>query len=268
MRLLIVLLALVLTLPAEAQQPSQPNGSGEVRVPLSDYTAMLNQLAQKPRNAPVAYAIGQSQVAVAVNDSEDRITATVNITVQIETFEDEWTLVPILPPGAALRHARVDGRAVQLVESPDGLAWSTNQAGTVTMELGYGVDARRSESGYVLPLAVPRAAATTFSMTFPGTGIDAAVVPSADLQTVEVEGATRLTASVPATSSILVSWRAPSRRPFAISRAHYTGELRDAAVVWTGRFQVEVFSGELVTLPVMPNSVTLNDIRIDGEPAT
>ncbi len=40
------------------------------------------------------------------------------------------------------------------------------------------------------------------------------------------------------------------------------------ALVWTGQFQVEVFNAETIILPVMPSSVTLSDIRIDGEPAT
>jgi hypothetical protein len=267
MRRLFLVLALILAAPAEARE-SVPGDSGEVRVPLSDYTAMLNQLAKDPRPAPAAYAIGQSRVAVHVSDSEDRISATVKVTVQIEIFEDEWTLVPILPPGVALGQASVDGRPVQLVEAPDGLAWSTEQAGTVTMRLSYGVDAKRYESGFVLPLAVPRSAATAFSLTHPGTGIGLAVVPSADMKVTEINGTTQVTASVPATSSILVSWRAPSALPFAISRAEYSGELRGDALVWTGRFQVEVFSGEKLTLPVMPSGVTLSDIRIDGEPAT
>ncbi len=136
------------------------------------------------------------------------------------------------------------------------------------MRLSYGIDARRYESGFVLPLAVPRSAATAFSLTYPATGVDLAVVPSADMKVRVIDGTTQVTASVPATSSILVSWRAPSALPFAISRAEYSGELRGDALVWTGQFQVEVFNGEMITLPVMPSSVTLSDIRIDGEPAT
>jgi hypothetical protein len=267
MRRLFLVIALILATPASARE-SAPERSGEVRVPLSVYTAMLNQLTKDPRPAPAAYAIGQSHVVVRVSDREDRISAAVDVTVQIEIFEDEWTLVPILPTGAALRQASVDGHPVQLVESPDGLAWSTDQAGTMTMRLSYGVDAKRYETGFVLPLAVPRSAATAFSLTYPGTGIDFAVVPSADVNVKEVNGATQVTASVPATSSILVSWRAPSALPFAISRAHYSGELRGNALIWTGQFQVEVFNGESITLPIMPSSVTLSDIRVDGEPAT
>jgi hypothetical protein len=267
MKFAFALLALLFAWPASATE-SLPSPGGEVRVPLSDYTAMLNQLSQDPRRAPAAYAIGQSSVSVEVSERDGQKTAAVSISVQVEIFEDEWTLVPLLPSGAALRHAAVDGKAIQLVEEDDGLAWSTDKAGTYGVQLVYDVDARRYQSGEVLPLAVPRAAATAFSLSFPGTGVDLSVVPSADLKTADVDGRTLVTASVPATSTIIVTWRGAAERPFVISRAAYSGELHESTLLWTGRFQVEVFGSQLVTLPLMPVGVTLSDIRVDGEAAT
>ena len=271
MRTLIVLLTLFFSLPAHALELAPGATSvpgGDVRIPLADYTALLALLANQPNRAPAAYAIGKSNIVVQVRDIDERKTAIVNIQVQVETFEDEWVLVPLLPPGTALRGARVDGKPVQLVERPDGLSWSTAKAGTFKVQLVYSVDAQRTETGYVLPLAVPRAAATGLSLTVPETGVDLSVVPSADAQTVTGEGFTRVTASVPATPLIVVSWHTGSKVPFAISRAAYSGELRDDALVWTGDFEVEIFGGGRITLPVMPSSVTLSDVRVDGEEAT
>ena len=267
MRILIVVFGMFLA-PFALAQESAPGSSGEVRVPLATYTHMINQLNQEPRGAPAPYAIGQAHVAVDVRDHDGRVTATVDVTVLIETFEDEWTLVPILPPGAALKRATVDGRMVQLVQRPEGLAWSTEKAGIVTMRLSYGVDARRSDAGYVLALPVPVAAATDFNLVYPGTGVDLAVVPATDLRSDAGDGVTRFTASVPATSSILVSWRAPTTRPYVIGRAVYSGALSGDALVWIAEFQVEVFGDSQIELPLMPTSVTLTDIRVDGAPAT
>jgi hypothetical protein len=267
MRSVLVLLAFIFVCPVQASE-AVPGYGGEVRVPLADYTAMLTRLSQDPRRAPAAYAIGQAKVVVVVSDRDERKTAQVSITIQIEIFEDEWTLVPILPTGAALRQATVDGQAVQLVERVDGLSWSASKAGTYTMHLAYDVDAQRYESGNVLPLPVPRAAATAFALSFPETGVDPSVVPSADLKSVTRDGLTQVTASVPATSMIIVSWRAPAQRPFVISRASYSGKLHESALVWIATFEVEVFSAQRVTLPLMPSGVTLSDIRVDGEPAT
>jgi hypothetical protein len=233
MRYALALLALLFAFPAVASE-ALPSTGGEVRVPLSDYTAMLNQLSPDPRRAPASYAIGQSTVGVVVSDRDGQKTAAVSISVRVEVFEDEWTLVPLLPSGAALRRASVDGQAVQLVEDVDGLSWSTDKAGVYALELVYDVDAQHYQSGEVLPLAVPRAAATAFSLSFPEAGVDLSVVPSADLKASAVDDRTLVTASVPATSTIIVTWRGAAERPFVISRAAYSGELHESTLLWTG----------------------------------
>lgn len=270
MRPLLALWALLIfAAPALAKaEDDLSDVGGEVRVPLSTYTQMLQQLAEDPRPAPAAYALGQSQVTVQVDDTDDTYSASVHVTVLIETFEDEWTLVPVLASGAALERALVNGRPVQLVQTREGLAWSTDQAGVATLQLSYGIDARRSDAGFVLPLPVPEAAATQFRLSMPGSGHDLAIVPSSNLKYEMSGDRTYYTASLPSTSSILVSWRAATKRPYAVSRAAYSGELLDDALVWRARYQVKVFSGEVISLPLMPNTVTLKDIRIDGEIAT
>ena len=247
---------------------SPADSGGEVRVPLSVYQQMWQLLAEDPRPAPASHAVGTSAIRVVVTDHEDRSSARVNVTLAIEVFEDEWTLVPVLATGAALQSAAVDGQPVQLVQTPDGLAWSTSKSGSYTMQLVYGVDAQRSEAGYVLPLPVPVAAATDLALDFPATGLDLAIVPAANVQTTEANGRTTVTASVPATSGVLVSWRAPLLTDYAISRARYAGVLDNEAVVWEGELEVQAFSGQQLTLPLLPVSVTLTDVAVDGESAT
>ncbi len=241
---------------------------GEVRVPLETYRHLVEQASRDPRPAPAAYAIGVSTINVSIVDDDKRTTARVSVNLNIETFENEWTLVPVLPPGAALGDARVDGKPVQLVQGPEGLAWSTDKAGTVTMQLRYGLDARRSESGFTLPLPIPRAAATNLQLTYPGTGVDLAIVPGADLQSSVSGNMTLFTAKIPSTGSVLITWRSAAQRAHAVSRAHYAGGIEGQALVWNAEFDVEIFEGELVNLPLMPSSVTLGELRVDGEQAT
>ncbi|MCZ6709719.1 MAG: hypothetical protein O7B25_05095, partial [Gammaproteobacteria bacterium] len=244
------------------------DSGGEVRVPLSVYQQMWQLLNADPRPAPASHAVGTSNIRVEVHEHEDRSSARVHVTLAIEVFEDEWILVPVLATGAALQSATVDGEPVQLVHTPEGLAWSTSESGRYNMQLTYDVDARRSPAGYVLPLPVPVAAATDLTLEFPATGLDLAIVPAANVQTIESDGHTRVTATVPATSAILVTWRVPSLTDYAVSRAHYSGELVNDAVVWNGQLQVEAFSGKRMILPLLPVSVTLSDVSIDGMPAT
>ncbi len=269
MRFLAILFAFTCALSfiAEARDIAPVEG-GEVTVPLAQYTALLQQLALEPRPAPTSHAVGQSDIVVSVSDQDGRFAATVNATLSIEVFEDEWTLVPILPPGTALRQATVDGSPVQLVEGPDGLGWSTNQAGTYGMTLTYGVNAERYENGFVLPLAVPRAAATQLNLSLPAPDLDATVVPAADVHTSQGSEATQVTASIPATSLVLVSWQSAHIRPYAVSRAQYTGQLRNETLEWKGVFQVQLFESGRITLPILPSNVTLNNLTINGAPAT
>jgi hypothetical protein len=253
---------------ASATHAATDSSGGEVRVPLETYRQLIEQANQDPRPAPATYAIGVSTIDVAIVDDDQRTTARVTVSLNIETFENEWTLVPVLPRGAALSDARVNGAPVQLVQGPDGLAWSTHKAGTVTMQLRYGVDARRSDAGFTLSLPVPRAAATNLRLAYPGTGVDLAIIPAADVRTSERGNKTLFTAGIPSTSSVLITWRSAAQRAHAVSRARYAGELQGQAINWTAEFDVEVFEGDLVNLPLMPSTVTLGELRVDGEQAT
>ena len=244
----ICVIATLLAALAGQVQASAAEDDGEVRLPLNTYNHLVDQSRHESRPAPAAYAIGIAKVSVAITEHDKRSAARVHATVRIEVLENQWTLVPILPSGTALVQARANGAPVQLVNGPDGLAFSSNQAGVVKLELRYGVEARRSDTGFVLPLPVPRAAATDLRVSHPRAGIDIAVVPAADMQIRSVKGGTQLAASVPSTSSIMVTWRMLSELPFAVSRARYHGELRGDALLWQARFDVEIFGAEPATI--------------------
>ncbi|MDH5326464.1 MAG: hypothetical protein OEZ68_06495 [Gammaproteobacteria bacterium] len=274
-QVLITFLLALLLLPIAAMAKSvSPVGTppasdnGDVRVPLAVYQQLVEAASQKPQPAPASYAIGNAKVKVSIKDLGEHTTATVTVTAEIKTFEDQWTLVPILPHGAALTETLINNHAVQLVQGAQWLSWGTKKAGTAALKLVYHIDASRSENGYVLPLTVPSAAATQLELLFPGEKPDLAIIPSADSRSTAFGGGTKFTASIPATSSVLVSWRIPSKQNYAISRAFYQGELKKSAITWTTDFDVEVFSGESVKLKLMPSHVTLSGARINKKQAT
>ena len=263
MKALIVMLSCVLSLNAWAE-PQR----GEVKVRLAVYTALLGEAAEVPRPAPAAYAIGVSQVRINVSDREPHDTAGVHVSFGFEVFENEWTLVPVLAAGVALTHVSVNGQMVELVERHGMLHWSTDKAGRYQANLSYRVDARHFETGRTLAVPVPSTVATGLRVYFPDTKVDLAVLPAINVATEERDGHTILTANVPATSAVMVSWRAGSARPYVMSRARYQGVLTGDALTWQAEFDVELFSAETITLPLMPSVVTLGDIRVDGERAT
>ncbi|MDH3469319.1 MAG: hypothetical protein OES26_26135, partial [Gammaproteobacteria bacterium] len=239
-------------------------GGGEVRVPLAVYQHLLTLSQHELVPAPAGFAIGVSSVSVSISD-EERPSADIHAELSIKIFEDVWTLIPVLPLGTPLNTVTVDGQPIQLVNGPDGLSWSTNRAGVVTMRLGYGADPTRSGPGFVLPIAMPRAAATQLAVQLPGDDLDVAAVPSAGLRSIENDGNTRVTATIPTTSAVLFSWRTPVASPYIISRAQYQGELAGDAVQWAVTFDVVLNIDEAVTLPLLPSTVTLTDLLVDGE---
>lgn len=260
------LLLLLVSLPSLRAQDNTP---GQVQIPLEIYTQLLQQ-AQAPDDprAPVNFALGNAQVNVVVRAIEPRASAEISVTLSIQIFEDRWALVPVLPAGTPVTRVTIQGSPVQLVPTPQGLAWTTHQKGAYTMELNYRVDASSSDNGYVLGVPVPEAASINLSATLPGTGLDVAVIPSAGMTTAVSGAATRVTATVPSARGIQISWRTPSKLGAAFSRALYRGTLSGDTIVWRGEFRVELFSDETATLKLLPRAVTLTNLQVDGKEAS
>ncbi|MCK5366199.1 MAG: hypothetical protein KAR22_24650, partial [Gammaproteobacteria bacterium] len=79
-----------------ATHAATDSNGGEVRVPLEIYRQLVEQANRDARPAPASYAIGVANIDVAIIDDDKRTTARVSVSLNIETFENEWTLVPVL----------------------------------------------------------------------------------------------------------------------------------------------------------------------------
>ncbi len=240
--------------------------SGQVQIPLEIYQQLV-EAAEQPTLAPAGFALGKADLNVQVAESEGRASAEVQVALTIEVLEDRWVLVPILPAGTPVSSVAIDGKPVQLINTPGGLAWGVNEKGVYAMQLRYRVDATRSQAGFVLPVPTPEAAATKLVVSLPGTGLDVAVIPAAGVTTTIAGERTNLSATIPATRGLQVSWRAPSLQSHTISRALYSGKLVGDAIQWSGELSVELVGDETVTLELLPKNVTLSDIRVDGKKA-
>ena len=184
MKIFVVFLLSTLSIGALADPPA-----GEVKVPLATYTALLEELAEESKPAPVAFAIGVSNVRINVSGRDPHDTAEVHVSFGLEVFENEWTLVPFLPAGVALTHASVNGQEwSSWWTGAEVLHWSTARAGRYQADLSYRVDAQTFETGHTLPVPVPSTIATRLRVVFPDTGIDLAVVPAINVVTEEHEG--------------------------------------------------------------------------------
>ncbi len=253
---------------------------GQVTLPLDDYQKLLHLAATQSLPAPSDYALGQSLLNITYTQRDGQITATVIAEVEVEAFGKEWTLVPLLGPGAALESARIGGTAVQLVQRPEGLFWLAEGRQKGTVQLTYHVDARLHERAYVTSLPIPKASATRFAMRIPQTHIDLAVAPAANLATTDDGAGTTATGTVPVSHALMISWRLADERPYVLSRAEYSGVLQAAtqtpgqgpntaqAIEWRAAIDAELLIDGEVTVPLLSSESTLVDVRVDGEPAT
>ena len=244
--------------------------SGQVQLPLDVYTqliALVRQPTPTPRPVPASYAIGDARMHVDVASGSQRTVATVTVDLTVEVLEDEWVLVPVLPVGTSVESVTVDNQAVQLIAGSAGLGWATNARGAHRMHLVYRVDAASFAAGFGLSLPVVAAASTQLTAILPGTGLDVSVIPSAGAQGEPVDSQTRVTATVPTTTGLQISWRMPTDQGHALSRASYTGQLVGDALHWIGELDVETFGADSVTLDLLPRGVPLSSVQVDGNDA-
>ena len=255
-----------------AEQILEPvAGDGRVEIPLEVYNRLLEEArdpTRLPRPAPASFALGKVRATVAVSTADSGTTAEVRLELSIDILEDEWVLVPVLPAATAVESATVDGKPVQLLATPTGLAWSTKTSGSHRMSLVYRVDASRSGGGFSLAAPLPRAAAISLVATLPGKNLDVAVIPAAGLRITPAGSGTRIEATVPTSRGVQITWRAPSDQSHALSRASYTGRLSGDAVAWTAQLTVELFTEATILLPLLPQTVTLSDLQVDSKAAS
>ena len=259
MRLTSILLMIALSLPLNASAQDD----GQVQLPLDVYRELLRQAEAEPRPAPAGYALGNADVTATLTAAHS--TATVTVNLRVEVFEDEWVLVPVLPTGTAVTSATVSGRPLQLINTTAGLMWAVNSSGVFDLQLAYRAGVDRFESGQVLPLPLPVASSTQLSATLPGTELGVTVIPATAVETVERGGNTVVTATIPASSGVQLSWRDTVEGGLIMSRASYTGQVDDDAVTWQAEFSVEVGTDEPTVLGLLRNDVALLGMQVDGE---
>jgi|GEM_PF-865196 len=261
---------------SEIDPPLQTDPSGQVTLPLDEYQRLLRQAATQSLPAPSGYALGQSVLNVVFHQRDGHVTATVHARVDVETFEDGWTLVALLSPGAALESAHVNDTPVQLVQRAEGLFWLAEKRQKATVQLTYHVDSRFVDRAYITSLPVPKAAATRFNLQIPQTHIDLAVAPVANLETTDSATHTTATGTLPSSLAMMVSWRVAMEREYVLSRADYSGTVqvstqtprRESAIAWHATIDAEMLIDGEVTVPLVSTAATLVAVQVDGNAAT
>ena len=241
---------------------------GEVNLSLDNYNHLVENSLNPVDTTQASFAIGQTKIIANITETDTQTQSTIILRTTIEVFEDKWTLIPILPVGTAISYVEIDGEAIQLVQNNRWLAWNTNESGVYQLRVSYNIDAKRSDNGYVIAMPVIPSAASKLEVNFPAKEIDLAVVPSSNLKTQSNANTSKVTATIPSTSSVLISWHVPTKNAFIISRVDYSGELKKGVAQFQARYDIQLFSNESIKIPLMSNNVTLNEVSIDNKAAT
>ena len=240
------------------------DGPGQVHLPLDTYNQLLAQDPGSPERR-ATWAYGPAELSLTMDTSGAEPFAVASIRTSIQVFE-AGVDVPVLA-GAGVRAFTVNGSDARLHPSAAGLVWRAEAPTTTTLTLEYVVDASRSDQGWSLQVPLPPVPSTRLTATLPGTGLDVAAIPAAGPRTTHGADRTSLSATVPAAPGVQVSWRAPSTSGHTLSRARYTGTLQGDAVAWTASFSVDSDGGEAFVLPLLPASVALVSLSVDGKEA-
>jgi hypothetical protein len=254
---------------AQAREPA-----AQVQLPLAAYDQMVAQAREpKPaaRPAPARYALGNAALSVSIDEQGGHLSAHAELTLQVRVLEAGWVAVPLLPNGTAVQAASVAGNEVELMHTPAGLAFSTEQAGRYQLKLVYDVDAQRGERGYSLALPLPEAPSTRLQADLPGEDLDVAVIPAAAVSTQTQDDETSVQATIPSTLGVQLSWRVPGLHGHSFSRAHYRATLVSGsadALHFDAEIALELFDADSVVLPLLPSDVIVSALSVDGKPST
>lgn len=250
---------------------AEDDKSASVRLPLNDYDRLIDASKlppREPRLAPATYALGQANVAVTIDESNKQRFGAIRATVNVKVLEDQWTAVPILPAGVSVESATLqNGTPVEFIASSQGLLWSANKAGSYTLSLVYRADVAENAAGSSLSLPVPHASSIHLSGSLPAGSLDPVVIPSQGLKSTAEGNRVTIDTTVPSTTGVVIAWHTHSTQGFSVSRATYTGAYHDNALTFTGEIGVDLFDEKAITLPLLPTSATLSDIRVDKQTA-
>ncbi|MAZ66582.1 MAG: hypothetical protein CMF25_05685 [Kangiellaceae bacterium] len=266
LRYLILSIGFIVILVSQLALATSPKPQGRVEVPLSTYEQLIKQGQQPPLST--SYALGRSELEVQVRNGNNHQYATIVAEVDIDILEPRWTSVPLLGIGATITRAEKNGQPIQLVPTLNGHHWLSQEQGTHHLSLHYQVSLQQGAQSNFITLPIPEAAVNRLRLTVPEPNLDIAITPATAMQSQSTSTTTHVSADIPTSSQLAISWRSAQQVHYSMSRAHYQGKVLDDAIEWQGMLDVEVFHAKAGVVPILPNHVTLTEVLVDNKPAS
>lgn len=205
----LVLPVLALT-PLRTAAAAEPRG--EVTLPWADFKSLYDK-GQAPQDppavSPLAYTLDHATYSGKVVGTGDDAYALLHVTIKGRMLRPKaWASIPLLSTNAALKSARINGQDAAIYLNDGFYTWVTDQAGTFTAELDVAMALMTAdgETGFALPMAPSGATELTFAVDAPE-AVDLTVAGGRGVTRTDVGATHTVTAVVPSTGSLAVSWQ-------------------------------------------------------------
>lgn len=200
----VLLLFPLVTFADEKTGPPVPTTSGNVTLPLDEYTHLL-ELASKPHpkfeTAPVPYALKRAELNLHIGSE----CVSGSMRLEGEVFSRGETKVP-LSSGLTIINAHQDGRPLPL-EQESGTNIAVLPGGaefSVTLDVGMSLNIEAGRASFVLP--VPAAGSARISLVVPGDHSNVRLSPGLITGRKSTNGQTTIEATLVPGQPANVSW--------------------------------------------------------------
>ncbi len=205
-RILVALLAALLTCIPLARAEEAPKSQGKVTLPLAEFLK-LTEPAPSPAGkppAPVAFSLARGQYGFRVQGDWARVQADLAIRILGGGFHE----IPLLPTGVIVQEARLDGKPVSVFPKDAVGHVLVRGIGTHRLELVYHLPVQEDSPSRFLDLVVPQTAISTWTMSVPGRQLRLKASPGIPLQTRPEGPRTIARGALPADASppVRLSW--------------------------------------------------------------
>lgn len=125
--------------------------------------------------------------------------------IALESFDDDSTLLPLLPKDVTLSALTIDGKPSAIAVDEDSFAARVRGRGAHRIQLAFELPVVRDDGPPHVDLRIPEVPVSELEISLPG-GKEVSLAPSAHVEAVRRGGSTISRAFLPLTSRVQISW--------------------------------------------------------------
>ena len=208
MRVVSFIVGLALAAPAVAQEHPE-----RVVMQLNDFLRLYEQTKdrpEKPEKAPRHFAVPSARYSgtVIFEDDEPR-SAVFDAVFKVDVLKEKgWVQVPLLPATVAVDRATIGGSEAPVVIQNGWYTLVTDRKGSFDVRVSFAASVMSSQGQSSLSFQLAPSAGTTVQIAVPSEEeLDFTVANARVQETLEQRGQRVVSATLPATGSLAVSWQ-------------------------------------------------------------